>query len=239
MKIYVHPIMNLGDFLNAMPVLSGLRRRYGRIQLFVRNEMARFNGFKSFLMYQGLFESVFFDNENQVPADVLLMNSITREDRSDPNRPIETCRYENYMKDNYDLDFDVDDEFMIKHPDLDIDVASGHWFGDRWAQSSLFDNRRASEIFKSIQAQNKIDFRNYLLTNAYIISKMDRPFVSTFTGVSVLADLLKKPQLIVWEDSMRDWDGRPIEYSFMKHFYGNRLSRLIYIGELEREIASL
>jgi hypothetical protein len=71
------------------------------------------------------------------------------------------------------------------------------------------------------------------MRNAYIIKNSKHPFVSTFTGISGVADLLNKQQVVLWGDDIRNWDNKPISYSFEKHFYGNRNSKLMYLGDFE------
>ena len=78
-----------------------------------------------------------------------------------------------------------------------------------------------------------LDYNNDLMTNAYIIKNSKKPFISTFTGISGIADLLNKEQIVLWGEDIRDWDNKPIEYSFEKHFYGNRKSKLMYLGDFE------
>ena len=58
MKLYLNSTSNLGDFLNAMPVLSGLSKYTGKYDFTVKGEMKKFKGFKEFLLYQDLFTSV-------------------------------------------------------------------------------------------------------------------------------------------------------------------------------------
>ena len=48
-----------------------------------------------------------------------------------------------------------------------------------------------------------------------------------------IADLLNKDQLVLWGEDIRNWDNKPIEYSFQKHYYGNRNSKLLYLGDFE------
>ena len=71
------------------------------------------------------------------------------------------------------------------------------------------------------------------MENAHFIKHTNKPFISTFTGVSVIADLLNKDQIVLWGEDIRDWDNKPIEYSFEKHFYKNRNSKLMYVGDFD------
>ena len=78
-----------------------------------------------------------------------------------------------------------------------------------------------------------LDYNNTLMTNAYLIKNSPLPFVSTFTGISNVADLLNHQQMVLWGEDIRDWDNKPIEQSFEKHFYGknwNLLSQSLYFA---------
>lgn len=55
MKIFVSGTSNLGDFLNAMPVLAGISKDVAKFDLVIKSEMRKFNGIKEFLLYQDLF----------------------------------------------------------------------------------------------------------------------------------------------------------------------------------------
>ena len=63
MRIHLASTANLGDFLNALPVLSGIHRGWGKFEFVIKSEMKKFNGIKEFLMYQDLFTDVLFEDE--------------------------------------------------------------------------------------------------------------------------------------------------------------------------------
>ena len=110
MKVYLNCTANLGDFVQSLPVLSGLVKNYGKVDFIIKKEMEKFMGIKEFLMYQDLFNSVEYDQDLFLyGTPPVVLSSWTREDKNNPNRPIETCRYENWLKDNYKFDFEVDD----------------------------------------------------------------------------------------------------------------------------------
>ena len=234
MKVYLNSTSNLGDFLNAIPVLSGFVKKYDKVEFIIRGEMKKFNGIREFLMYQDLFTDVIFDDEIfMYNVDCIMLSSWTREDKNSPIRPIETCRYENWLKDNYKMDFDVDDDFVLKVEELNIPVdQSMPYGGDRWSGPNI-DGRRGSWTLKHLANINFLDYNDSLMLNAYKIKNSKHPFISTFTGISGIADLLNKEQLVLWGEDIRNWDNKPIEYSFMKHYYGNRNSKLLYIGDFE------
>jgi len=233
MKIRIECTANLGDFINAMPVLSGIFNTHDKIDLVIRSEMRKFNGIKEFLMYQDLFADISFDDEVILYGDCINLSSWTREDKSDSNRPIETCRYENWLRDNYNLNFQVDDSFEIKVEDLNIDIdQTRSYCGDRWNGPGI-DGRRESWTLAHLDGLNFLNYEDSLMKNAYIIKNSKKPFISTFTGISGIADLLNKEQIVLWGEDIRDWDNKPIEYSFEKHFYGNRKSKLMYLGDFE------
>jgi hypothetical protein len=233
MKIRIQCTANLGDFMNGIPVISGLVNSYGKVDFVIRSDMRKFNGIKDFLMYQDLFTDVNFEDDVILYGDYIDLSSWTREDKNDPNRPIETCRYENWLRDHYNLDFQVDDSFELKVKELDISVdQSKSYCGDRWNGPGI-DGRRASWTLAHLEDLIFLDYNTDLMTNAYIIKNSLKPFISTFTGISGIADLLNKEQIVLWGEDIRNWDNKPIEYSFEKHFYGNRKSKLMYLGDFE------
>ena len=245
MKLYLNSTSNLGDFLNAMPVLSGLSKFAGKYDFTVKGEMKKFKGFKEFLLYQDLFTSVNFDDEMFMYGDIVELSSWTREDKTNPDRPIETCRYENWLKDRYQVPFEVDDEFELKFPNVDLPIRNDvPYVGDRWNIGNI-DDRRETHILSHLTNYEFIDFNNDMLTNCYIIKNSQKPFISNFTGVGIMADLLNKETLVVWK--AEDWkpefrvgddvswdNGKNIDKVFEKHFYLNRKARLVHASELEK-----
>lgn len=234
MKLHLNSTANLGDFLNALPVLSGIYKSTSeKIYLIIRKEMRKFKGFKELLMYQDIFEDVVFEDEVFV-SGVKILSSWAREDKNNENRPIETCRYENWLKDNYGMEFDVDDNFILQVPELNMQFDDEYYCGDRWSGPDI-DTRRKSNTLADIGNVRYLDYNDDIIENAYIIKNCKPPFISTFTGISGIADLLNKDQVVLWSDELKNWDDKPIEYSFEKHYYGNRKSTLMYIGDFAVE----
>jgi len=236
MKIYLNCTANLGDFLNSMPVLSGVNKSFGKFDLVVRGGLRKFKGFKEFLMYQELFNSVEFDDEIFIYGDIIQLSSWTREDKNNKDRPTETCRYENFLKDNYKMNFQVDDSFEIKFPNIDVEIKDVHYVGDRWAVGDI-DSRRATNTLNYFTDCTFIDYNNDLLTNCYIIKNSKKPFITSLSGVSVLADLLNKDSYVLWKaedwnEEFRvgndiNWEGKNIQQVFEKHYYGDRKMKLL------------
>ena len=236
MHIYLSCTANLGDFLNAMPVLSGIYNSYGPIDFIIRDDMRKFNGIKEFLMYQNIFNSVNFANEIYLyGVDIINLSSWTREDKGASIRPIETCRYENWIRDHYNFNFEVDDNFILKVQDLGWAVDDDIQFaGDRWSGPDI-DLRRKTGTLAHLPGLTFLNYNEPLMINAYLIKNSKKPFISTFTGISVIADLLNVEQIVLYGDDLIDWDNKPIQYSFEKHYYANRKSKLMYIGDYKSE----
>jgi len=244
MKIYVTGTANLGDFLNTMPVLSGLTKSYGKYSLILKGSTKKFKGIKEFLMYQDLFSDVEFDDDIIPYGDMIQLSSWpSRETKGDPDRPIETCRYENWLRDKYDLMFEVNDKFVVLTPEMDIEIKDAYYVGDRWAVGEI-DNRRETHVLSYLKDCEFINFDNDMLTNAYIIKNLKKPFITNFTGVGMLADLCNVPLYCVWK--AEDWkpefrvgdnvswdDGKDINKVFEKHFYLNRKAKLVHAKDLE------
>lgn len=231
---YLHSIGNLGDFLNCMPVMSGLSKQYGMLDFVVTHKLRQFKGFHELMLSQGIFNTVSFDDEvTPDPGSIIINPWNAREDKTNPDRPLETCRFENNLKDIYGITVDVDDDFELKIPDMVVKVGKLNYVGDRW-DSPVIDTRRPTRVLRAsgkFAGCEWLDYNNDLLTNAYIIKHSPMPLYTTFTGVSILADLLKKDMIVFWGDDLRNWDNKTIDYSYRKHFYQNRNSKLVYIGD--------
>lgn len=249
MIFYLNCTANLGDFVQSLPVLSGIVRNYGKITFIIRHEMRKFKGIKEFLYYQDLFDGVYFDDERQShTSPVVILSSWTREDKNDPNRPIETCRYENWLRDRIPgLKFKVDDNFILKFPNMNVNpIRDKYIVGDRWNGPNI-DERRETNVLSYLNDESKFYFLDYnrpLLENCWYISTSEKPFITNFTGIGMIADLLNKESFVVWkaEDWKSEfrngndinWDnGKNIDKIFEKHFYLNRKAKLVHANDLQ------
>lgn len=233
-KVYSPQVLNLGDFLNAFPVLSGLSKMAGEpLRLVVPDQFRQFNGFRDFMECQPCIGELVFRNEilNMDEKDYVVTTYSEYEFKDlteRPNRPIETMRHERFIRQNYpSLKWEVDDDFTLitNYIEFPRDTVI---IGDRWAQVS--DTRRAWNILKDsglFDNPSRFEFLDYtrpLLENAALILSSSQPFIGTFTGSGMMADLLKKETFCLYDNSMIDppWNGAPIEYSYWKHFYADR-----------------
>jgi hypothetical protein len=132
----------------------------------------------------------------------------------------------------------------LKYPKCDVEVKDTHYVGDRWDHFST-DTRRKTNILSHLKDFEFIDFNNDLLTNCYIIKESKKPFITNFTGVGMMADLLDKELFCVWkpEDWNPEWivgdgitwdNGKNIEQVFEKHFYLDRKAKLVHAKDLEK-----
>lgn len=241
MKIKIDCTANLGDFCNALPVISGISKHVNeKIHLIIRPEMRKFNGIKEFLKYQPMIEDVDFSDDLLVFGDVMTISSWTRMDQKNPNRPVETCRYENWVNDNYGLDFQVDDDFEIKvFPTFVDDLTNKTIIGDRWSldQDPTVDTRRETNVIRKgvnpdLSKVYYLDYNKPLMYNLNIIKNNPNPFITTFTGIGIIADLMNKETIVGWDEDMRTWDGHPVDFDFIRHYYANRKSRLVYVKDI-------
>jgi hypothetical protein len=242
MKIYLNCTANLGDFSNALPVISGLSKHFDeKIDMIVRGEMRKFNGFKEFLSYQPMIQSVEYDDELfSYNSNQLILSSWTRMDQKNPNRPVETCRYENWVNDNYNIDFQVDDDFEVQvFPQYTDDLSSKTIIGDRWSikQDPAVDTRRNTNVIENgvnpdVSKVHYLDYTKPLMYNLNLIKNNPNPLITTFTGIGIIADLMNKETIVGWDEDMRVWDGHPVEYDFIRHYYGNRKSKLVHVKDI-------
>lgn len=229
---------NVGDTLNVMPLLSGIYKSTShQISLVVRDKMRMFTGLKEFLLLQECVCSVKFESEITLDNSyniISLVDNFTQH----PTRPWETVRLEEYFRHYYDIDFTVDDDFVFA-VDENIDtVPSGILVGDRMNHPNM-DQRRKFNVLKesgqfNIDDYYFLDYNVPMATNAAYIKYTREPVVSTFTGISVIADLLNKECHVLWGEDLRNWDNKPIEYSFNKHFYRDRKCKLMHLNNYDK-----
>lgn len=234
-KIYMVWSGNVGDTLNVMPLLSGLYKSTDKkIELVVNNKMKMFVGFREFMEYQECISNLYFADEVNISEyyHLSLVNNFT----SHLNRPWETVRLEEWYTNSLRTTVKVDDEFVLSVPLIDMELDK-FIVGDRMFHNNMDHRRSFNLIEKSgkcpLTTCEYLDYSKPMLVNAAILKATPRPIISTFTGISVIADLLNKPTIVLWNDELANWDNKPIEYSFNKHFYRNRRTQLMHINEFD------
>lgn len=251
LKVYVPHTKNYGDFLNVMPVLSGLHNTFGKLKLVVADNLQMINGFREFMEYQDIFTEVHFAMEiigmrTEDYVHVVYSDYEYRDLTEMPDRPIETMRHEKFVRDMYpyltEQNWKVDDDFVLKTNDtlLDGDYTNKIICGDRWLHKNT-DGRRQSNILKDsglFEATDKFFFLDYsksAMLNACII-KNGLEFIGTFTGSSVVADLLNVNHFVLWlKNDMQYWNNSSnIDYSYWKHYYKNRNSKIYEMEEWKK-----
>jgi hypothetical protein len=236
---------SLGDFMNSLPVLKGIYNSYGKYDLIIKGTNRKFRGFKEMLEYQGIFNSVSYEDEafTQGALPFHIPNDYS-EKTDNPNRPAETCRWDNVAK-SLGLVYEVEDSVELKYPDLKLDFDRNRYVvGDRWNGPGI-DHRRSVNNFANLTDDKflMLDFNNDMLTNLYIIKESQKPFIGSFTGCSVLANLLNKEMMVVWKKEIFApqfwrgddifWDGgKNIQQTFERHFYTIRNCKLVHERDL-------
>jgi hypothetical protein len=240
MKFISPRIHNLGDFANCLPALSGFYKKFNvKISLSICDRLQRFKGIKDLLLQQEMFYEVNFMCESNIPSNYILIDD-TGSDEKTENTPLATARYANFIKQKYNLIFEVDEDFDLNVPRIDMPYFEDHILvGDRWSASEApdVDARRYSHMIQQSGKLDKkqtlyLDYTKDLLYNCSLIKYNPNVFVTTFTGIGILADLMNKNQYITWGEDVRNWDNKPIQYSFDLHYFKNRSSKLIHINDL-------
>ena len=227
---------NVGDTLNVMPVLSGLYKSTGnKISLVVRDRMRMFNGFADFMRMQECIAAVKFESDVTLD-DTFCTMSLVDKFTEHPIRPWETVRFEEYFRQHYNIDFAVDDEFELTVKNEGV-YPFHYLVGDRMSHPNM-DQRRESGVLERsgkfpLDKCIFLDYNKPMAVNAALIKYTDKPIFTTFTGISVIADLLKKESVILWGEDIKNWDNKPIEYSFNKHFYRDRKCKLMRLSDFD------
>ena len=238
-------IHNLGDFAHCLPVVSGLSKHFeGNIVFIICERLKRFKGIKELLMAQGIFKEVHFIDDyiqQNGPIQSGILIDDTGSDGGYGNRPIAVHKTFNFVKSNYVIHFECDDDFELKIDDMVVeDVRDKIIIGDRWSPKDApdVDTRRYSNLIENAEIIPKesafyLDYTKDIMYNLNIIKHNTKPFVTTFTGIGILADLMKKETYVLWDEDMRTWQGLPVEHDFDLHYYKDRNAKLMYVRDFK------
>lgn len=240
-KVVSPRIHNLGDFANCLPALSGFYKlTKHKMSFTICDRLQRFVGLKELLLAQDMFCEVQFLHEHPLTnKDYFILIDDQDQEENEDHLPIATFKYANSIRKNYKIDFAIDDEFELNVPKLNIDYMDNKILvGDRWSSNDApdVDERRYSYMIKESgildhKETHYLDYTKDLLYNCSLIKYNPNPFVTTFTGIGILADMMRKDQYIVWGDDLHNWNNKPIEHSFKMHYFQNRNSKLVYIKD--------
>jgi len=238
-------IHNLGDFSHCLPTLSGFYKHTGqKFRFIICDRLQRFRGLRELLLAQEMFQEVLFVHElyNQRTEGILIDDTGIK-DGHGLNSGV-AHRYHNFLKDSLKIDFKIDDDFELQVPLLPIEnVQNKILVGDRWSTKDApdVDDRRLSNLIEGSGIlegldTHYLDYTKDLVYNCNLIKQNNhRPFVTTFTGIAILADLMKLKTVVLYDDDMINWNNKPILHTFDAHFYKDRKSSVCYINALDTD----
>lgn len=226
---------NLGDTLNALPILSGIHKSTGEaVQIIYREKMKMFQGIKELLEYQDCIDKVIFESEVKEDIKARFMG-LTEDFDKHSNRPWETVRLdESFREQNPDVEYEVDDDFILSTPQYNMHTDT-MFVGDR-KKDPRADTRRKFNLIESsnVIPPDQVVYLNYnepLMYNISLMKSSSKPFISTFTGISIIADLCNIENIVLYDDEIGKWDNKSIDYSFNKHYYRDRKSKAVHVDD--------
>lgn len=241
-KIYSPRIHNLGDFSHCFPTLSGLYKKFGhKFSFGICDRLMRFRGIKEFLLAQEMFEDVHFMHERPVEKDNYLVIDDTGPEGDYEQSAIVARKFHTFLTQTYGLDFEIDNEFELNIPKYNMDYFDDKIIvGDRWNSNDApdVDTRRYSNLIESAEIIPKekcyyLDYKNDLLYNCSLIKHNKNALITTFTGISVIADMMKKDFFILWDNDMENWQNWNVQHVYDLHYYKDRKSELVYIKDFD------
>ena len=232
-------IHNLGDFSHCLPTLSGFVKKYGKVSFGICPRLKRFNGIIDLLMYQGLFTDVWFYGDKDFSLPYMAIDD-SGSDEGNTGESLVSRRFYNFTKSHYGVDFEFDPDFTLQVPNIITCSDTAYVVGDRWSPSDApdVDDRRKSNLIKASGVIDNLDtyyldYADGLMYNLSIIKQNPNPFITTFTGIGILADLMKKDTYVLWDEDMRFWNGGTVEDDYRLHYWTNRNSKLMYIRDFK------
>jgi hypothetical protein len=208
------------------------------------DRLQRFNGLKELLLAQDMFEKVSFVHEIQEPVRAVLIDDTGREDGYGQD-PIVCHKYYNFIKDTNQIDFRIDSEFELQVPKLDIDFHQDKFLvGDRWSAKDApdVDTRKGSNVLEDSGILDKdkvlyLDYTKDLVYNCSLIKYNTKPFLSTVTGIAILADMMNREVVVLWDDEYEKiWpgiSGETVDKIYDLHHYKNRKVRMEYLNSFK------
>lgn len=231
---------HLGDFFNIFPVVSGLGKMFNeKIDFTIPEKLnTKFPSLREFLEHQPMFNSVAFSNERAYQGIQIHAFRRKMEKPSHLTMPAETYRAQKNAELDNHLEITVDNDFEFVVPDLNLDWdTSKDLCGERSHHSRR--NRRKEYFLRP--TRNFVDclfldyYNDTITTNAWKVKHCKGVFISTFTGISIMADLMKKNHVVAWDQESVD-DCRlesplwTVEKMFDRHYYRDRGAQLISLS---------
>ena len=241
MKVSVIAGSHLGDFFNILPVISKIYKTWHEPIDFVMPRVfkEKFITLREFLEYQPMFNSVAFDDEK--PYHGLQIHGYRR--IIDPPEyvgyPDATWRAVVSIGIDHFIHIDPDNEFTLLSPEFEDEIDhSKPLIGERSNHSPEASFRDVFYIKRSgkFDSCNFLDYNDSISYNAWRIRRCTNIFISTFTGVSVMADLLRARHLVLADPSVYKQFPKftaACQGMLDRHYYRDRGSRIIDIEDFE------
>lgn len=228
---------HLGDFFNILPVVGGVYKMNNKepIDFVIPVEFnEKFPSLREFLLHQPMFKSVSFSNETQYQG-LLIHGYRLKFDKPYPMAiPGETYRAKRNVETDYRIEIKVDEDFELIVPDLNLDFdTTKNLVGER-SQHSRRHQRKEYFLKPSGYFDDCLflDYNDSMTVNAWKIKNCQGVFISTFTGISVMADLMKKRHVVAWDqesvdDCLLDGTSWTVEKMYDRHYFRDRKGQLL------------
>jgi hypothetical protein len=194
----------------------------------------KFPTLREFLEHQPMFNSVAFSNERDYQGIQIHAFRRKIEKPYDMSMPGETYRAQQNAELDNNIGIIVDNNFEFVVPELNLDWdISKDLVGER-SHHSRRHQRKEYFLGPSGHFNNCLflDYKDSILINAWKVKKCQGVFISTFTGISIMADLMKKNHVVAWDqesvdDCLLDGQNCTVEKMFNRHYYEDRNAQLI------------
>ncbi len=209
-KYYHNRLSNVGDFVYCLFVFEYLNRKHSlTFDLRIPNNFERrIPGFCDLFRYQPYINSCdYVKNEKNI-------SDFTEFDLSNNAYDTFYAQYfVNYFCETLGVECDYNKDFELHIPNLtnqeDLDFYSNKIIvGDR--MSNALDRRRSHHLLRRSCRFEGSDYFYVnetfpFLVNCAIIKASKHPFHSTWTGISIIANMMNKELILYYDDQIEQW----------------------------------
>jgi hypothetical protein len=225
---------NLGDYLGVIPCYFALHERLKEpFEILLPLDLKKYNGIVDLFKIQKFCSNCDFIDCGK---NYLRFTTINVENYDyNCGIPKRTIAFRQGIEQVLGVELNLTNKKPIMFVPFKYRDNDKTYVGDRTLEAFKRDSRRKYNILKNSGLFDlpNFEFLNYnksVLSICTDILSSKNSFISTFTGVSVLAHFLGKDIDLYYDKEIEFWENNNIQQTFSHHYYNDGSARLININ---------